>query len=84
MLSLDPLWRSFLNYIYRNNGWEDPSAITWDPAVPVDEDGGYDREIREAAQIDMNQLSRRMETLTMEGVDDELDANVDRPWRDVE
>ncbi|KAF8970478.1 RNA helicase [Flammula alnicola] len=82
VLSLDPLWRSFLNYVYLNGGWTGPS-ITWDPTAPVDEAGGYDKGIREAAKLDMNEFARRMESLTMAEVDD-LDANVDRPWRDVE
>ncbi|KAF9057240.1 RNA helicase [Panaeolus papilionaceus] len=82
VLSLDPLWRSFLNYVYLNGGWTGPD-ITWDPTEPVEEAGGYDRAIREAAGLDMNEFSKRMEEATMAGVED-LDANVDRPWRDVE
>ncbi|KAF8156821.1 RNA helicase [Crassisporium funariophilum] len=83
VLSLDPLWRSFLNYVYMNGGWTGPD-ITWDPRVSVEEAGGYDKAIRNAAKLDMNDFARRMETLTMAEVDDELDANVDRPWRNVE
>ena len=83
VLSLDPLWRSFLNYIHNNGGWTGP-GITWDPMVPVDEAGGYDRAVREAAKLDMNEFTRRMETITMAEVEDDVDANVDRPWRDVE
>ncbi|EGO29184.1 hypothetical protein SERLADRAFT_456584, partial [Serpula lacrymans var. lacrymans S7.9] len=36
VLSLDPLWRSFLNYVHNNGGWKGPS-ITWDPLAPVEE-----------------------------------------------
>ncbi|PPQ72286.1 hypothetical protein CVT24_004675 [Panaeolus cyanescens] len=82
VLSLDPLWRSFLNYIYLSGGWTGP-GITWDPKEPVNEGGGYDQVIRKAAGFDMNEFSKRMEEATMAGVED-LDANVDRPWRDVE
>lgn len=78
VLSLDPLWRSFLNYIYCNGGWVGPD-ITWDPTAEVDEAGRYDKQIRDGARIDMNEFTRRMEAFTMDGVD-ELDANVDRPW----
>ncbi|KAG6853379.1 hypothetical protein C0991_004840 [Blastosporella zonata] len=85
VLSLDPLWRSFLNYIHHKKGWIG-SPITWDPTKAVDEAGGYDKQIRDAAQIDMNDFTRQMEVLTLAGVeavgDDE--GNVDRPWRDVE
>ena len=83
VLSLDPLWRSFLNYIHQNGGWTGPE-ITWDPNVPVDEAGGYDKAIRESAKLDMNEFTKRIESLTMAEVDEELDANVDGPWRDVE
>ncbi|KAF9484835.1 RNA helicase [Pholiota conissans] len=83
VLSLDPLWRSFLNYIYLKGGWTGPD-ITWDPKEPVDEKGGYDKKIRSAAEIDMNEFARRMEACTIAEVEDDLDANVDRPWRNVE
>lgn len=83
VLSLDPLWRSFLNYVYLNGGWTGPD-ITWDPRVEVDEEGGYDKAVREAANIDMNEFTRRIETMTMAEVDDEVEGNVDRPWRDLE
>jgi helicase MOV-10 len=45
--------------------------------------------MREAGIADMNDFARRMESLTLAGVDamddgDDVDANVDRPWREVE
>jgi len=84
VLSLDPLWRAFLNYIYLNGGWVGPD-IPWDPEVPVDEKGGYDAGIRKAAELDMNEFTRRMEeAVGGDGAEMDVDANVDRPWRDVE
>lgn len=84
VLGLDPMWRVFLNYIYKNKGWKGPD-IPWDPSEVVDEAGGYDVASRDAALVDMNDFTRRMEALTLEGVaDDDIDAGVDRPWRDVE
>ncbi|KAF9003324.1 RNA helicase [Cyathus striatus] len=69
VLALDPLWRSFLNYIHLT-------------MAPVDDDArGYAQEIRETAQLDMNDFARRMEELTLDGIDEEDDGNVDRPWR---
>ncbi|KAJ6572162.1 P-loop containing nucleoside triphosphate hydrolase protein [Mycena capillaripes] len=89
VLALDPLWRAFLNYVYVGGGWTGGS-ISWDPRSPVDEAGGYDRVVRDAAQHDMNTFTRRMEALTIAGVDaanegeGDDDTNVDRPWQDVE
>ncbi|TFY71299.1 hypothetical protein EVG20_g1692 [Dentipellis fragilis] len=86
VLSLDPLWRSFLNYIHRNKGWTGV-PISWDPAEPVRDDGGYDAEIRARGVADMNDFAERMQGLTLQGVTgevDEADANGDRPWRELD
>ncbi|KAH7924376.1 P-loop containing nucleoside triphosphate hydrolase protein [Leucogyrophana mollusca] len=91
VLSLDPLWRSFLNYVHQNRGWAGPPP-TWDTSIPVDENGGFDKGTRETGLLDMNSFSRRIEKLTLSRVQDESDedgveesdANVDREWRDVE
>lgn len=72
VLSLDPLWRMFLNYIYKHGGWRG-LPISWDSDADVDETGGYDRAIREAAQEEMNEFTRQMESMTLTGVQDE-------PW----
>ncbi|KAK0452100.1 P-loop containing nucleoside triphosphate hydrolase protein [Desarmillaria tabescens] len=78
VLSLDPLWRSFLNYIYKNGGWRG-LPISWDPDADVDESGGYDRAIREAAEEDMNDFGRQLEAMTLAAVGEDEDV-VDRPW----
>lgn len=88
VLGLDPLWRSFLNYIYDNNGWKG-SDIPWDPTEAVNEAGGYDTIIRDDALLDMNDFTRRMESLALGDVvvkeeDVDMDVGVDRPWRNVE
>lgn len=90
VLSLDPLWRKFLNHIYLNGGWTGPAEITWDPDEEVDERGGYDERIRKAVEVDMKRLARRMEAMKMVGLEDgdiyeaEEDVNVDRPWNEWE
>jgi helicase MOV-10 len=56
----------------------------WDTSAPVEEAGGYDQAIREAAQVDMNEFARAMEALTLGAANFEEDANVDRPWHDLE
>jgi helicase MOV-10 len=88
VLGLDPLWRSFLNYVSINNGWRG-LPIPWDPLEVVEETGDYARGRREEALADMNDFTRRMEAITLAGVenDDEEDPDAgvaDRPWRDVE
>lgn len=50
VLSLDPLWRSFMNYIYLNDGWKG-SEITWDPNAQVDGTIDYAAEIRRQATL---------------------------------
>ena len=69
VLSLDPLWRAFLNYVYLNGGWTGPD-ITWDPKAEVDEAGGYDKQASDAAQFDMTEFTRRMEAVTLDVVDE--------------
>ena len=88
VLSLDPLWRSFLNYVDVNGGWRGPPP-SWDTSAPVNQDGAYAEGVRASGLADMNDFTRRMETLTLAGVGDEdLDAadsaNIDRPWRVLE
>ncbi|KAH6905384.1 RNA helicase [Coprinopsis sp. MPI-PUGE-AT-0042] len=82
VLGLDPLWRSFLNYIDTHGGWVGPE-IPWDSSVPVGDVARYDVAVRKAAEMDMNEFARRVERMTLDQVED-LDANVDRPWRDAE
>ncbi|OBZ77615.1 putative helicase mov-10-B.1 [Grifola frondosa] len=87
VLSIDPLWRSFMNYVHLSGGWKG-EAITWDPHVPVKEDGTYDQELREVGAANINAFMVRMEGLTGDGEaeqDMEGEANEDRgPWREVE
>lgn len=82
VLSLDPLWRSFLNYVFNNGGWKGPQP-DWDTNAEVNLEGGYDAAVRSRAQLDMNDFMRRMEVLTMDEVEDD-DGVVDQPWRDLE
>ncbi|KAJ8688671.1 hypothetical protein PTI98_013429 [Pleurotus ostreatus] len=88
VLSLDPLWREFLNYVHTHGGWKG-APPSWDTSAPVDGAGGYDAQVRELAIADMNDFTQRMEELTLAGsANDEnaeaLDAGVDRPWREME
>lgn len=88
VLSLDPLWRSFLNYIHDNGGWTG-SEISWDPAALVDPAHEFDKAFRDKGLEEMNDFTRRMKDLALEGANvngnsEYEGANVDRPWRDIE
>jgi helicase MOV-10 len=69
-LSIDPMWRYFLNYVYNNGGWRGP-VPDWNTNAEVDLSGGYDKAMHQQAQLDMNEFTRRMESLTMGGIDDD-------------
>ncbi|EMD34730.1 hypothetical protein CERSUDRAFT_158351 [Gelatoporia subvermispora B] len=81
VLSLDPLWRAFMNYVYQNSGWKGDTP-SWDTNVPVDNSGDYVQEVLQASVEDLDEFARRMEQLVLEGVDG-ADAE-DTPWREVE
>lgn len=84
VLGLDPLWRSFLEYVNTNGGWKGP-AIPWDPPDHTDlteeEDAGP---APDGSAVDMNELTRRITALTFEGNEEDPDAGIDRPWRDLD
>jgi helicase MOV-10 len=93
-LSLDPLWRGFLNYIYIGGGWKG-SEPDWDPQEPINAAGGYDVERRKTAETEMEKFIERTKALIIEnserlGTEDdavdgyEEEGQVDRPWREAE
>lgn len=49
----------------------------------MDENGGYDQRLRELGLANMNEFTRRVEELTLAGAEEEHEANVDLPWRDL-
>ncbi|KAG8870410.1 hypothetical protein FRB97_009799 [Tulasnella sp. 331] len=107
VLGLDPLWRSFLNYIHQNGGWKG-RKIGWDPTEGVyrgvggDDDGpaaagtSYGRQRRSEMETEMDELVGRVRAMVLSHVpvDEEdnedpngverVEANADRPWREVE
>ncbi|KAI0336614.1 P-loop containing nucleoside triphosphate hydrolase protein [Cubamyces sp. BRFM 1775] len=78
VLSIDPLWRSFMNYIHLHGGWRG-DAPTWDVNAPVQMDGNYAAEIREDATADMDALLARLD----QGEDLEGEANVDHAFQEA-
>ena len=60
VLSTDPLWRRFLNYISLNNGWRG-EPISWDPDAPVQDDAEYANELREQGAAEVAAFLQRMQ-----------------------
>ncbi|KAG8853053.1 hypothetical protein FRB96_008431 [Tulasnella sp. 330] len=94
VLGLDPLWRSFLNYIHQNGGWKG-RKIAWDPAEAVDRgvsgesDGpaaagtSYGRQRRGEMETEMDELVGRVRAMVLSNVpvdeeDDEDPNGVER------
>ncbi|VDC03812.1 unnamed protein product [Peniophora sp. CBMAI 1063] len=80
VLSLDPLWRRFLNSVHQNDGWRGPS-IPWDPEDEVDENGEYDAQARASGAAEITDLANRMRGVEIGG---EEEAAEDKPFREVE
>ncbi|KAH9835323.1 AAA domain-containing protein [Rhodofomes roseus] len=59
VLSTDPLWRRFLNYVHLKNGWHG-EPISWNPAEPVLDDGEYASQLREQGVADVAAFMQRM------------------------
>ncbi len=92
VLSLDPLWRGFLNFAYNRGAWKGKPLPDWDTTEKV-ENTSYDVQRKRQAQDDHDGLIARIAD-AVEGelrVEDlENDANqedavvVERPWREAE
>jgi helicase MOV-10 len=86
VLGLDPLWRSWLNFVYTRGGWAGSGGPSWDPEAEVREAGGYDQEVRELGLAEMRALTARMEALsigTQALIEDDGDVG-EVEWRDAE
>ncbi|CAG7847798.1 Probable RNA helicase SDE3; AltName: Full=Silencing defective protein 3 [Serendipita indica DSM 11827] len=90
ILSLDPLWRSFLNFIYNNGGWAGRPRPDWDTHAELDS-----KEFLEARRAKANAEEQEMLTRITETVVDHINADdlddigdgyeaVERPWRETE
>ncbi|THV07178.1 P-loop containing nucleoside triphosphate hydrolase protein [Dendrothele bispora CBS 962.96] len=63
VLSLDPLWRSFLSYIHNNGGWRGVT-ISWDPKASLDEEiDAYDEQMRRQAVGEAEEEMTRLKAL---------------------
>ncbi|KAI0075957.1 P-loop containing nucleoside triphosphate hydrolase protein [Panus rudis PR-1116 ss-1] len=86
VISLDPLWRMYLNEIFNKGGWKG-HVPTWDTNAPVQLRKKYDKEVVDAEMDNMNLFTRRIASMTLGDVidtedDDDIDANQDRPWQE--
>ena len=60
VLTVDPLWRSFMNYVYTNGGWRG-NMPTWDTTTSVQDDADYANELREAIAAEMRVATADLE-----------------------
>ena len=90
VLSLDPLWRSFLSYIYNNGGWAGTPEPDWD--TNTETDGQEFLRLRRAeATAEEDELLQRItetveEQIRADGLNDSGDEYeaAERPWREPE
>lgn len=87
VLSTDPLWRRFLNYVNLNDGWRG-EPISWDPTAPVQDDAEYANELREQGVVGLAAFMQRMQTYAgnSDATADELEsgANMERVFVEPE
>jgi len=88
LLSLDPIWRSFLNYVHQGGGWRG-KAPDWDTNEVVDFERNFTNERREKVQADTEDTITRIRSMIIEASDanwevpDVEDDEDDEPaWRD--
>ncbi|KAH9478891.1 Putative helicase MOV-10 [Psilocybe cubensis] len=83
VLSLDPLWRSFLNYIHSCGGWRG-KEINWDPKEPVFSDGLYNATRKSQAEAELEDTIAKLCAMVIQKheddgfeIDDEDDKDQD-------
>lgn len=91
VLSLDPLWRSFLNYVYNNGGWTGHLKPSWDTTDVSLASAEILQTRRQEVSKENEDLMKRI-TDTIDGVikaedmDDlgDLYDAIERPWWQAE
>ena len=63
-LSLDPMWRAWLNFVHGMGGWRG-KEISWDPEENVAVDGGYDEQTRAKATAEVDDMIQRIRSQIM-------------------
>lgn len=76
LLSLDPLWRGFMNYVYLRGGWKG-KKIDWDPDVPIDNYlGSYDAQRRlQVQRANEDMITRLQAMIARKYTDEDLDVD---------
>jgi helicase MOV-10 len=95
VLSLDPMWREFLNFVHDGGGWRG-APRDWDAE---DEASERERDFIAERRADlrrgldaMDDLARRLQSTVIDDLDNadrgsdqsEIDAAQDKPWRERE
>ncbi|KIM42180.1 hypothetical protein M413DRAFT_70670 [Hebeloma cylindrosporum] len=79
VLSLDPLWRAFLNFVYIRGGWRGKN-IDWNPQEPILPTGEYEyglqRKSKEEGDMEET-LARLRAFIIQKHAEDELDIDLE-------
>jgi helicase MOV-10 len=75
VLSLDPIWRGFLNFVHIRGGWRG-KKIDWDPLEPVLSTGEYTSERKARAAGEMEETIERLKAMIIDRHEDE-DLDID-------
>src|ERR1700761_8296458 len=90
VLSLDPLWRSFLNYVFNNGGWKGLPRPDWDTTTEIDGAALIQLRAAKVSAEEQDLLKRITETIEKVNAEEDLDdlgdgyQQVERPWREGE
>lgn len=90
VLSIDPLWRSFLNYIYNRGGWTGTPKPDWDTTDDIQGEDLVKARAARATAEEEDMLKRITEVVEKQDVGDDIDdlgdgyEQIERPWRESE
>ncbi|KAH8829468.1 P-loop containing nucleoside triphosphate hydrolase protein [Flagelloscypha sp. PMI_526] len=70
ILSLDPIWRAFLQYIYSRGGWKGKKFM-WDPALDGSEDqeDSYESQLRTVMTAEAEDTMKRLRAMILQTSD---------------
>lgn len=77
ILGMDPLWRSWLNWVYQCGGWTGSKGPAWDTKLEVQASGTYELELQDLVLQQMRQLTEHMQAVDLGDLEGDLDA---RAW----